>query len=432
MNILLVVHDFLPKHMAGTEIYTYNLARTLKDSGHEVSVYTREHGYFEEKLREEDNEYDGIKVKKVYFNSLNKRLKLLRKFYLDFYNPLLEKHFSDHLDETKPDIIHIQHLKGLSASFISVARKRKIPTVLTLHDYWFMCSTIQLLTTSSKRCSGPLYGLKCPRCLIPTLNPLTVWGLYPFHSVLFFIRTNYLRRLLNKVDLIISPSNFLRKKFIEHGLSEEKIIFSDNGINTNLLRPYKSNPNNKLRFSFIGSVMPHKGVHVLLEAFNKLTNSNAELRVYGDSRFAPNYYERLKLMATSSSIKFVDSFDNNRVYEILAETDVLVVPSIWYENSPLTIHEAALAGVPVITSNIGGMAELIERMKNGLLFQVEDTNDLYEKMKLLIDNPRLIKELKGKAEEVKTIEENAKELESIYLRLCNYSATKAQRHKGGI
>ncbi|MGH7908925.1 MAG: glycosyltransferase, partial [Thermodesulfobacteriota bacterium] len=84
-----------------------------------------------------------------------------------------------------------------------------------------------------------------------------------------------------------------------------------------------------------------------------------------------------------------------------------------------------IAGVPVIASNIGGIAELIERMKNGLLFQVEDTNDLYEKMKLLTDNPRLIKELKGKAEEVKTIEENAKELEGIYLQFVrnkkNYS-----------
>jgi len=432
MNIFLVVHDFLPKHLAGTELYTYNLARALKDKGHEVSVYTREYGYFDDKLREEDTQYEGIKVKTVYFNSLSKRFKLLRKFYLSFYNPLLEKHLNKHLDETKPDIIHIQHLHGLSASFISAARKRKIPTVLTLHDYWFMCSTIQLFTTSSKRCSGPLYGLKCPRCLIPTLNPLIVWGLYPFHSVLFFFRTIYLRHLLNRVDLIIAPSNFLRKKFIEHGISEEKIIFSDNGINSNLLKPFNRKHNNKLRFAFIGSIMPHKGVHVLLEAFNKLTNMSAELRVYGDSSYAPNYYERLRLMATNPSIKFMGSFDNNRVYEILAETDVLVVPSIWYENSPLTIHEAALAGVPVIASNIGGMAELIERMKNGLLFQVEDTNDLYEKMKLLIDNPRLIKELKGKAEEVKTIEENAKELEGIYLHLCNYSATKAQRHKGGI
>ncbi len=416
MNILLVVHEFLPKHLAGTELYTYNLARSLKKRGHQVGIYTREHGYFEEKLKEEDTQHDGIKVKTVYFNSLNKRFKLLRKFYLSFYNPLLEKHLNKHLDETKPDIIHIQHLKGLSASFISVARKRKIPTVLTLHDYWFMCSTIQLLTTSSKRCSGPLYGLKCPRCLIPTLNPLIVWGLYPFHIFLFFIRTIYLKRLLNKVDLIIAPSNFLRKKFIEYGISEEKIIFSDNGINTNLLKPYKGNLSNRLRFAFIGSAMPHKGVHVLIEAFNKLTDRNAELRVYGDSRYAPNYYERLRTLATNPGIKFMGSFDNNRIYEILSETDVLVVPSIWYENSPLTIHEAAIAGVPVIASNIGGMAELIERMKNGLLFQVEDTNDLYKKMKLLIDNPRLIKEMKGKAEEVKTIEENAKELETIYLQ----------------
>ncbi|MGH7801325.1 MAG: glycosyltransferase family 4 protein [Thermodesulfobacteriota bacterium] len=416
MNILLVVHDFLPKRLAGTELYTYYLARALKDIGHEVDIYTREDGYFEEKLREEDTRYDGIKVKTVYFNSLNKRLRLLRKFYNDFYNPLLEKHFNEHLDNTKPDIIHIQHLKGLSASFISAARKRKIPTILTLNDYWFICSKIQLLTTSSKRCSGPLYGLKCPRCLIPTLNPFIVWGLYPLHSVLFFFRTVYLKRLLNKVDLIIAPSNFLRRKFIEYGISEEKIIFSDYGMNTNLLKPYKGNPNNKLRFTFIGSVMPHKGVHVLIQAFNKLTDSSTELRVYGESSYEPNYYERLRAMATNPGIEFMGSFDNDRVYEILAETDVLVVPSIWYENSPLAIHEAALAGVPVITSNIGGMAELIERMKNGLLFKVEDANDLYEKMKLLIDNPRLIKELKGRAEEVKTIEENAKELEGIYLQ----------------
>ena len=77
MNILLVVHDFLPNHLAGTELYTYNLARALKDNGHEVSVYTCEFGDFEEKLREEDAQYNHITVKKVYFNSLNKKFKLL-------------------------------------------------------------------------------------------------------------------------------------------------------------------------------------------------------------------------------------------------------------------------------------------------------------------------------------------------------------------
>ena len=451
MNILLVVHDFLPKHQAGAELYTYNVARTLQDRGHEVSIYTREYGYPDEKFREEDTEYNGIKVKTVYFNSINNNKfnllknfrtdfylpflgqncnepidELLRKFYQDFYNPVLQRHFNKHLDQTRPDIIHIQHLKGLSASFIGVARKRKIPTVLTLHDYWFMCPTIQLLTSSHQRCSGPLYGLRCPACLLTTLNPLIAWCLRPFLSALFFIRTTYLKHLINKVDLIIAPSNFIRKKYIEHGISREKVIFLDNGIRSNLSKFYKNNPGNKIRFAYIGLLMPQKGIHVLVEAFNKLKDESAELSIYGEPGYASNYYEKLRHSAINPATKFMGSFDNKRVYEIFAEIDVLVVPSIWYENSPLTIHEAALACVPVITSNVGGMAELIERMKNGLLFKVGDANDLYEKMKLFIDNPQLIKEMKINTEKVKTIEENVKELESFFSHLVSKGRNKSK------
>ncbi len=442
MNILFVVHDFLPKHVAGTELYTYNIARTLQYSGHEVSIYTREFGHFEHELEEEDSHYNGVKVKTVYFNSINKekfrflskfRLnfyvhfldqnfnhslsELISKFHHDYYNPVLETHFDNHLEEIKPDIIHVQHLKGLSASFIKVAIKRNIPIVLTLHDYWFMCNTNQLLTTSFKRCNGPVHGLKCPTCLIPTLNANVVRGLYPLYAFLFFIRTIYLKRLLKKVNLIISPSNFLRKKFIEHGIPNEKIIFSDNGLNTDLLKAHKQKFNNKLRFAFIGSVMQHKGIHLLIDAFNNLKNGSAELLVYGHRDYAPIYYKQLQQMAANSAIKFMGSFDNDQVYDILAEIDVLVVPSIWYENSPITMHEAVLAGVPILASNIGGMAELVERMQSGLLFQVEDVNDLTKKIQQLIDNPPLVKKLKGKAKEVKTIEQNARELEGIYSRL---------------
>ena len=449
MKILLVVHDFLPKHLAGAELYTYYLAKTLQEQGHDVHIYTREYGYFDQQFREEDTQYDGLKIKTVYFNTLKKnkfkflrkfRFKfylpfldqqfsesaddLLRKFHLDFYNSVLENHFDKYIQEIKPDIIHIQHLKGLSASFISIAKKRKIPTVLTLHDYWFMCNTIQLFTSSGKRCSGPRYGLKCPNCLLPpTMNPVLIRGLYPFLAILFVFRTLYLRHLLNKVDLIISPSNFLRQKFIGHGISERKIIFSDHGMNASLVKTYRRRRNGKLRFSFIGSVMPHKGVHVLIEAFNKLKDKKVELRVYGEPGYAPSYYERLEQMAANPGIKFMGRFDNNQVYKILAKTDVMIIPSIWYENSPITMHEAALAGVPVLASNIGGMAELVERMKNGLLFKVEDTVDLYEKMRLLIDDPRLRKKLNGKAQQVKTMEENVRELESIYLRLVRNKET---------
>ena len=419
MKILFVVHQFLPRHLAGTEVYTYCLARSLKDRGHEVSIYTRENGFFDEALRNESTQYDGLNIKTVYFNSLNRRFKWLRKFCNDFYNPLLERHFKKHINKTNPDIIHVQHLHGLSASFINAARRNRIPSVVTLNDYWFMCGTNQLLTKSLKICSGPFYGLKCHKCFMPTNNRLVLSGLYPLHSVLIFLRLMYLKSLLNKVNLIIAPSFFLKGKFVDHGISESKIIFSDYGFDSGHMKHFEAKTGNTLRFTFIGSIMPHKGVHVLIDAFKKLTNTNALLKVYGDPTYAPDYYETLRAMSTNHPIKFMGHFENNRVYEILAETDVLVVPSIWYENSPLTIHEAALAGVPVIASNIGGMAELVERFQNGLLFQVGVADDLYKKMKLLIDNHGLIKELKGNPNAIKTIDENAKELEDVYTRLLD-------------
>ena len=439
-KILYVIHDFLPKHLAGSELYTYYIAKGLQDRGHEINIYTREHGHFDRQFTDEDSYYDGLKVKTIYFNAppskinldrfkslnskfdaslseqrLNHRInEFKQKFYFDFYNPLIAKHFDRYLDEIKPDIVHFQHLIGLSASFIRIAKKKGIPCLLTTHDYWFMCSTIQLIDSATKRCSGPLHGLKCAACLAPNINPHVMRGLF---SLPLFIRTFYLKYLLSQLDLIISPSQFLRDKFIEHGVSKRKFIFSDNGMPTKAVMRKQRPFNQKLRFGFIGSVMPNKGVHVLIEAFNKMKNGSAELLVYGDPGYAPDYYKRITEMATHPQIKFMGRYENNQVYKVLSEIDALVVPSIWYENSPITIHEAALAGVPIIASNIGGMDELVERFKNGIVFQVEDANDLYDKMNLLIDKPDFLEQLKCKAEEIKTIDENVRELEGIYFGL---------------
>jgi glycosyltransferase involved in cell wall biosynthesis len=107
----------------------------------------------------------------------------------------------------------------------------------------------------------------------------------------------------------------------------------------------------------------------------------------------------------------------------MAEIDVLVVPSIWHENSPLTIHEAFLAKTPVIASNIGGMAELIQDEVNGLLFKVGDVADLREKITMIVQHPDLISKLSANIGPVKTIEENAVEIEQIYGDLIARSRT---------
>jgi len=163
--------------------------------------------------------------------------------------------------------------------------------------------------------------------------------------------------------------------------------------------------------------MPTKGVHVLIDAFVNVPEDKAELKIYG---YAPNEYHLKYLdlikrkLKGNNNIKMMGKYDIKDITKILSEIDVLVVPSVWWENSPLTIHEAFMAGVPVITSDIGGMAELVKHKANGLLFKVGDSEDLYRKIMVLIENPSLIRELSANVPSIKSVEENAEELEKIY------------------
>ena len=119
-------------------------------------------------------------------------------------------------------------------------------------------------------------------------------------------------------------------------------------------------------------------------------------------------------MSSKHNVYWGGKYDNTDVATILSEVDVLVVPSIWYENSPLTIHEAFLAGVPVITSNIGGMAELVEDGVNGLHFQMGNAADLTRQLQRIIDDPALIAQLKNNIPPVTPIESHALKIETIY------------------
>jgi len=222
---------------------------------------------------------------------------------------------------------------------------------------------------------------------------------------------------LKEADLLISPSSFLRNKFVEHGFSQDSILVSDNGTNTRLFQNLRKRPSNKVRFGYIGTIQRHKGVHILVEAFNKVNHPQAELKIFGDPLLAPNYYAELKNMARNRRIQFLAEFDNSNIAHILSEIDVLVVPSIWPENSPLTIHEAKLAKVPVIASNLGGMPDLVEDGITGLLFKPGNADELLDKLNLLIEHRKLIKRFQGNIKPIKSIEENARELEELYRKL---------------
>jgi glycosyltransferase involved in cell wall biosynthesis len=222
-------------------------------------------------------------------------------------------------------------------------------------------------------------------------------------------------------DLRISPSRFLRDKLLASGrFDAETLVYADNGLRSDHVRTLAKRPDplGRVRFGFVGSLVWYKGGEVLLEAMRNLRDAPAVLHVHGG--FTPDsdeHHARLAQLA-GDNVVFHGRFDNERLAEIYAELDVLVVPSLWFENSPITIHEAHLLGTPVVASGIGGMAEYVRDGVDGLHFPVGDADALARVLRRFVDEPGLVDELSREFPRVKTIEENARETEYRYRALC--------------
>jgi glycosyltransferase involved in cell wall biosynthesis len=216
------------------------------------------------------------------------------------------------------------------------------------------------------------------------------------------------------VDFFIAPAQFLMDRFLAWGIPPEKMTYMDYGFDAAPFENRIKTPSEKVRFGFIGRIIPAKGVDHLIEATNGLDPARAEVNIFGAHNGDVQYLQRL---IAHVNVAFKGGFDNAEIADKFSEIDVLVVPSRWYENSPLVIHEAFLAGVPVITADMGGMAELVQDGVNGLLFRAGDPQDLRAKMQIFVDDPSLISRLGHANTPVRTIERDATEIRAIYADL---------------
>ena len=419
----------------------------------EVTIFHRIADPEREEYEMKFGNYNGLHI-----CTINNTFKYCNSFEKIYKNPLIAKQFGHFLDKVNPDIAHFGHVTCLSTSMIEEAKNRNIPVVFTLHDFWLFCQLGQLLKRDLSLCHGPK-DYECARCLAPHLSinkrvakffeitkrsipnflnrSILEKVLRQFHrqceKAFFFFqkdsrsqireRTTHIKEMCSQVDLFIAPSKFLLRKFVEFGIPEDKIVYHDYGFNTALFKGFERASSPITRFGYIGTFIPSKGVHVLLEAFNRLNYDNAELRIHG--KFVPyhsgfeGYPGYLRSLDKKQNVLWFGEYNNKDIAGILSEIDILVVPSIWHENSPLTIHEAFMAGVPVITSNIGGMAELIQDRVTGLLFRAGDSKDLLKKMGMIIDDPGFIERLRSNIKPVIPIESHALKIREIYRSLIN-------------
>lgn len=443
MRIVQVVNGLPPEYLGGTETYVAHLSRTLAQRGHLVSVFSRIADATRPEYAIDAVPRDGYEVTRV-----NNTFRRLDTFSLTYTNEAVSQGFGAFLDRFTPEVVHFHHLMYLSTTCIQEAVQRNVPVVMTLHDYWLICQRGRFLKPDLSVCPGQS-DEGCARCFAHVLErkiasvyqrfkpalgnrswirdllrrmhgKYSGWRRPPISAVRHIHeRMEHVRQICRDVSLFLAPSHFLRDQFLAFGIPPEKIIFSECGLPP---QPTQTNGRSlnpkRLVFGYIGVVDPVKGIHILVDAFSSLRN--AELHIYGgETDYAP-YPDKgkfLSLLQQSPHIRMMGRYENFEVGRILREVDVVVAPSIWYENAPLVIREAFLAGKPVVTAAFGGMQEWVQDEMNGLLFRPRDVLDLRRILNRFIADPDLVRRLSNHFPVVQSIAADADALEAHYRKL---------------
>lgn len=484
MRILHVSHELPPYELAGTAIYTHNIARAQAED-HDVFVFARLQDPKVPAYKIHDEHREGLAIRFVNRADLE-----WSPFELSYTDPKMTRLFLDYVNEVQPDVIHYQHIVGLGLDVLDVPKQRGITGVYTLHDFWPTCPMGQRMCYTDHQICDPIDFRKCGPCvfgagwkdqeskeagalegrrdtsetpnfkahfrrryaetpgrfarkprailraaqrsLAARLAPKPESPSLPFTSNPFEHRFHRLQEKLLALDLMITPSAFLRDMFLkEYHLEPHRVVHSANGMDFSYVKALPKAPSPRVRIGFMGSIIKTKGVHVLVDGFLRAAEraANLELHVFGaPNRWSGDYLNELKAKAAAhpahDRVQFHGRYDNRRVSEVLQRIDALVLPSIWFENAPLTLNEAAMSRTPIIVSDRGGMLEFVNANGYGLTFQLGDPESLARVLVDLAASPDRLKGLAGDPPPIKSVRANARELVEIYRQLAakNYVA----------
>lgn len=468
MRIMQVNWGWPPRQSGGPIGYAADLSRELVRRGHQVSVFYAGDYDFGGTCHLSLGKESGIRLGSLV-NSPN----LIANFgspMKECRHPIVEDAFLQFLEINRPEVVHFHSLIGLCGSLLEVAKGLNVSTVVSLHNYWFICPRSDFLRHSESDyalCPGPEAEHHCAACIIP-LDPTAHRKVLMRHRLKclikrsghikrfiqkrqmdFFRRAHrYLRirentprwpanrqpsweeivgyryrekflkdQLLENADLIIAVSRAVKQRFAEHGIPKRKIKVLHSGIKQaealeSFARRSRARVGSPLTFAFFGPVLPYKGVHVLIDAFNRLPTGSARLLIFGtgDARYI------LRLMKKANRfVEFKGAFRN--LTQIFPHFDVAVVPPIWHDNAPLVVLEALAARKPIIGARIGGIPDFVTDGNNGFLFEAGDAADLAGKMRSLIDSPESVERLKENIRTPKSMSQHAAELERVYREL---------------
>lgn len=419
MKILYTVHQFFPNHYTGTERLVLNLCKQMQKMGHRVKVLTyavSEHEGFTERcgVLVREYQYQGVPVIAVR----HKTIPNLVNFSI--FDEQLTEIMDDILAKEQFDLIHCCHLMRIG-EIVKSAQKREIPVILTLTDFWLMCPRGIAITQGGVLCEGSNDGLRCTR----ECYEGKFWNdIIPerFHQT--WIVFNY-------AAAVVSATHFLKMMFENKGYSHTIHIIRFGKDYKNIRKNVRTyTKDSQITIGYLSSLSPHKGAHLLLDAFMQVNPKNIRIKIYGDTSSDPDYFAILKKISKEHpQIEFCGKYDYEEMSGILENMDMIAVPSLWWENSPLVLLRSLAHTVPAIVSDLGGLTEIIKDGHNGFTFTVgysdslaDNSKHLSEIITKISENIEVLNELKANIQSPPRIEEEAFEYEKLYkTQIIKYS-----------
>lgn len=334
MKILIISSTYEPFVVGGAERVAQTLATSLHHQGHQVVVVTTQ-----PRGDASDRDVEGVTVHYLPVRNLYRPFSDYRPppaskalwRVVDSYNFSMLPVLGKVLAHEAPDVVNTHNVLGFSVAAWSAAGKLNIPVVHTTHDQYLLCHRSTMFR-NGENCSAQC--LSCRALGLPR----------KFAS--------------NQVDVAVGVSRFILERHQRQGIfpaAQGTVIYNTGMLSAPpMTRPPRTAE--KLRFGFLGQIIPTKGVHALIDAFLADEFHDAELWIAGKGDSGDYEQDLRRRTQTIPNIRWLGYV---RPAELLDNIDVLVVPSLWHDTAPLVVLEAASHGVPVLGSNRGGIPELI-------------------------------------------------------------------------
>lgn len=414
MKVLHLVHQYPPEFIGGVEHYTQSLARALVQRGWESAVFHRAYDAGTQLTLRRDGDV-------TVFAAGAGALAPTQRFLATWRQPTLLAHWRQVLARFQPDLVHVQHLMGLPTALLHEVSARRIPYLITLHDYWWQCANANLLTNyAEKACDGPRAYLNCTHCAIARAGTPSAWGAAPLLWPLMADRNRRLQPLLAHAAALLTPSEFVRRWYADHGAPMHLLRVAPLGVTPPArLPPHAGERNDDLRLLYLGGLAPNKGVHIVLEALRGVTG-NLRFAIAGDAGAQPGYAADLRRLA-DPRVTFLGRLTRQQVWEALAGADLVVVPSLWHETYCFAAHEALTAGVPVLASAMGALTEVIVDGVNGRLLPPGDPQAWQAAIQEYVAAPSRLDELRRGVTPSLHFTEHVAMIESTYHTILSHA-----------